>query len=55
MFIVAMVPIWFWRNMSGVAYLVAFVLLLVVENSAPSAWARSAGSTLASSACSRPR
>jgi rod shape determining protein RodA len=31
MFIVAMVPIWFWRNMSGVAYLVAFVLLLVVE------------------------
>ncbi len=31
MFIVAMVPIWFWRNMAGIAYLVAFVLLLVVE------------------------
>lgn len=31
MFIVAMVPIWFWRNMAGVAYLVAFVLLVVVE------------------------
>lgn len=31
MFIVAMVPIWFWRSMSGLAYLVAFALLLVVE------------------------
>jgi rod shape determining protein RodA len=31
MFIVAMVPIWFWRNMAGVAYLVSFVLLLFVE------------------------
>jgi rod shape determining protein RodA len=31
MFIVAMVPIWFWRNMAGIAYLVAFILLLVVE------------------------
>jgi rod shape determining protein RodA len=31
MFIVAMVPIWFWRNMAGLAYLVAFILLLVVE------------------------
>jgi rod shape determining protein RodA len=31
MFVVAMVPIWFWRGMSGLAYLVAFVLLLVVE------------------------
>jgi rod shape determining protein RodA len=31
MFIVAMVPIWFWRNMAGVAYLVAFILLIVVE------------------------
>jgi rod shape determining protein RodA len=31
MFIVALVPIWFWRNMAGIAYLVAFVLLLVVE------------------------
>ncbi len=28
MFIVAMVPIWFWRSMSGLAYLVALVLLL---------------------------
>lgn len=31
MFIVALTPIWFWRSMSGVAYLVAFALLLVVE------------------------
>lgn len=31
MFSVAMIPIWFWRSMAGVAYLVAFVLLLVVE------------------------
>lgn len=31
MFIVAMVPIWFWRSMSGIAYLVAFLLLLLVE------------------------
>jgi rod shape determining protein RodA len=31
MFIVAMIPIWFWRSMAGVAYLVAFVLLLFVE------------------------
>jgi rod shape determining protein RodA len=31
MFIVAMVPIWFWRNMAGVAYLIAFILLLFVE------------------------
>lgn len=31
MFIVAMIPIWFWRSMSGLAYLVAFVLLLFVE------------------------
>ncbi len=31
MFIVAMVPIWFWRNMAALAYVVAFLLLLVVE------------------------
>ena len=31
MFIVAMIPIWFWRSMSGVAYIIAFLLLLVVE------------------------
>lgn len=31
MFIVAMIPIWFWRSMAGVAYLIAFVLLLFVE------------------------
>jgi rod shape determining protein RodA len=31
MFVVAFVPIWFWRNMAGIAYLVSFVLLLVVE------------------------
>ncbi len=31
MFIVALTPIWFWRSMSGVAYAVAFLLLLVVE------------------------
>jgi rod shape determining protein RodA len=31
MFVVAFVPIWFWRNMSAVAYAVAFALLIVVE------------------------
>ena len=31
MFIVALTPIWFWRNMSVLAYLVSVVLLLVVE------------------------
>jgi rod shape determining protein RodA len=31
MFFVAMVPIWFWRNMAGLAYIVSFVLLLFVE------------------------
>ncbi len=31
MFIVAMVPIWFWRNMAGLAYIISFLLLLVVE------------------------
>ncbi|MEL6571304.1 MAG: rod shape-determining protein RodA [Pseudomonadota bacterium] len=31
MIIVAMVPIWFWRNMAGVAYGVALALLIAVE------------------------
>jgi rod shape determining protein RodA len=31
MFAVAFVPIWFWRNMSAVAYGIAFLLLVVVE------------------------
>ncbi len=31
MFVVAMVPIWFWRNISAVAYLIALCLLAVVE------------------------
>ena len=31
MFIVALVPIWFWRNMAAVAYLVSLALLLMVE------------------------
>ena len=31
MFIVAMVPVWFWRNMAGGAYLVSFALLIFVE------------------------
>ncbi len=31
MFIVAFVPIWFWRNLAGVAYLVSIALLLLVE------------------------
>ena len=31
LFIVAFVPIWFWRSMSGIAYAVALVLLLIVE------------------------
>ena len=31
MVVVAMVPIWFWRNMAGLAFLVSVVLLLAVE------------------------
>ena len=31
MFTVAMVPIWFWRNMAGLAYGVSLLLLLMVE------------------------
>jgi len=31
MFFIAMVPIWFWRNMSALAYLVSIVLLLAVH------------------------
>ena len=31
MLMVAMVPIWFWRNMAGVAYLVSLALLIAVE------------------------
>ncbi|MEO9864819.1 MAG: rod shape-determining protein RodA [Yoonia sp.] len=31
MLIVAMVPIWFWRNMAGVAYGVSLLLLIAVE------------------------
>ena len=31
MFVIAMVPIWFWRNMSTMAYAVSLVLLLYVE------------------------
>ncbi len=31
MFVVAMAPIWFWRNVSGVAYLGSLILLVAVE------------------------
>jgi rod shape determining protein RodA len=31
MFVVAFVPIWFWRNMSGLAYIVSILLLVYVE------------------------
>ncbi|SMX27159.1 Rod shape-determining protein RodA [Pelagimonas phthalicica] len=31
MFIVAMIPIWFWRNMAIVAYIVGLILLVMVE------------------------
>ncbi|MCD1627173.1 MAG: rod shape-determining protein RodA [Paracoccaceae bacterium] len=31
MFFVAMVPIWFWRNMAALAYLISLVLLILVE------------------------
>jgi rod shape determining protein RodA len=31
MFVVAMVPIWFWRNMAGLAYLVSLSLLVAVD------------------------
>ncbi|MGB0901294.1 rod shape-determining protein RodA [Halocynthiibacter sp.] len=31
MFFVAMVPVWFWRNMAALAYLVSLILLIAVE------------------------
>ncbi|MFT4149177.1 MAG: rod shape-determining protein RodA [Paracoccaceae bacterium] len=31
MFVIAFVPIWFWRNMSGLAYIIGFLLLIAVE------------------------
>jgi len=31
MFVIAMVPIWFWRNISALAYLAALLLLVAVE------------------------
>lgn len=31
MLVVAMVPIWFWRSMSGFAYLISLILLVLVE------------------------
>lgn len=31
MFAIGFVPIWFWRNMAALGYLVSFVLLLIVE------------------------
>ncbi|MFV2002538.1 MAG: FtsW/RodA/SpoVE family cell cycle protein, partial [Paracoccaceae bacterium] len=31
MFIIAMVPIWFWRNMAGLAFALSLLLLLLVE------------------------
>ena len=31
MFVIAMVPVWFWRNVSGVAYGLSLLLLLYVE------------------------
>jgi rod shape determining protein RodA len=31
MFVIAMVPIWFWRNMAAVAYLFSLLLLVMVE------------------------
>ena len=31
LFFVAFVPIWFWRSMSGMAYGIAMILLLIVE------------------------
>ncbi|MCK0137708.1 rod shape-determining protein RodA [Aliiroseovarius sp. F47248L] len=31
MFAIAMVPIWFWRNMAGLGYILSLVLLILVE------------------------
>ena len=31
MFVIAMVPIWFWRNMAALAYLLSLLLLVLVE------------------------
>ncbi len=56
MFVVAMVPIWFWRNIAGAGLRdVAGPCWWPSSSSAPSAWARSAGSTWASCGCSRRR
>lgn len=43
MFAIAFVPIWFWRNTAAVCYGVTILLLVAVEFSARSAWARSGG------------
>ena len=52
---VAMVPIWFWRNVSAAFYGMTLVLLLAASSSsARRAAARSAGSTSDRSGCSRP-
>jgi rod shape determining protein RodA len=54
LFIVAMVPIWFWRNVSAVAYAGSLVLLLLVEYIGDVQMAPSAGLIWALSDCSRP-
>jgi rod shape determining protein RodA len=48
---IAMVPIWFWRNMSALAYLASVLLLVAVEFFGAEARARNAGSTSASCGC----
>jgi rod shape determining protein RodA len=55
MFVVAMVPIWFWRNVAGLAFGVTILLCFSSSSSAQPAWARRAGSTLASCGCSPRR
>jgi rod shape determining protein RodA len=52
MFVVAFVPIWFWRNMAGLAFGVSICCWSRSSSSASPAWARNAGSTLGSCGCS---
>ncbi len=54
MFITAMVPIWFWRNMAGVAYLVGLVLLVLVEFVGATGMGAQRWIDLASCACNPP-
>jgi len=52
MMIVAMTPIWFWRNMSVLAFVFSLALLVFVDSSVRPAWGRSDGLILGLCGCS---